>query len=138
LGIASTAMMALLAIFLLLRQPDTLAPSASYVAVLSDEKAQAVMIITGNERRRQLAVKVVAPQKIGTDKSLELWALPKDGAPRSLGVVAAEGEVKLPLPENATPQSVPALAISLEPKGGSPNPNAPTGPVLFKGAWLRL
>jgi hypothetical protein len=26
--------------------------------------------------------------------------------------------------------------ISMEPKGGSPNPNGPTGPMLFKGAWL--
>jgi len=26
----------------------------------------------------------------------------------------------------------------LEPKGGSPNPDAPTGPVLYKGGWTRL
>jgi hypothetical protein len=24
----------------------------------------------------------------------------------------------------------------MEPKGGSPNPNGPTGPMLFKGVWL--
>jgi anti-sigma-K factor RskA len=30
------------------------------------------------------------------------------------------------------------LAISLEPKGGSPDPNGPTGPVLYKGGWARL
>ena len=33
---------------------------------------------------------------------------------------------------------VAVLAVSLEPKGGSPNPNAPTGPVLYKGAWVRV
>jgi anti-sigma-K factor RskA len=31
---------------------------------------------------------------------------------------------------------VPALAISLEPKGGVPAGSGPTGPVLFKGALL--
>ena len=31
---------------------------------------------------------------------------------------------------------LPALAISVEPRGGSPNPNGPTGPVVFKGALI--
>ena len=33
--------------------------------------------------------------------------------------------------------TVPALAISLEPKGGVPSSMGPTGPVLFKGALIR-
>ena len=85
-----------------------------------------------------MTVKVVAQQDISPDKSLELWAVPKQGAPRSLGLVAANGSVTLPLPENATPDTIPVLAISLEPKGGSGNPNAPSGPVIYKGAWLRI
>lgn len=31
---------------------------------------------------------------------------------------------------------VPALAVSVEPRGGSPDPNGPTGPVIFKGALI--
>jgi anti-sigma-K factor RskA len=34
-------------------------------------------------------------------------------------------------------REVPALAISLEPKGGVPSAGGPTGPVLFKGALLQ-
>jgi anti-sigma-K factor RskA len=30
------------------------------------------------------------------------------------------------------------LAVSLEPKGGSPDPNGPTGPILYKGNWVRM
>ena len=33
--------------------------------------------------------------------------------------------------------TIPALAISLEPKGGVPSSMGPTGPVLFKGALIR-
>lgn len=136
LGMASTAAAVILATVLVTRLPDGDAPS--YVATLADEKAQAVMVVTGDATRGRLTVKVVTPQPLAAGKSLELWALPKEGAPRSLGLVAADGTVILPLPENATPQSVPALAISLEPQGGSPDPSGPSGPVLFKGAWLQL
>lgn len=138
LGLASTALAAILATVLVTRLPESGTPAASYVATLADEKAQAVMVVTGDARRRMLTIKVVTPQRLAADRSLELWALPKEGAPRSLGLVAADGTASLPLPENATPQSVPALAVSLEPKGGSPKPDGPSGPVLFKGAWLQL
>lgn len=138
LGMASTALATILATVLLTRAPDLAAPAANYVATLADEKAQTVMVITGDARRRQLTVKVVTQQQVAADKSLELWAVPREGAPRSLGLVVANGTAVLPLPENATPESVPVLAISLEPKGGSPNPNAPSGPVIYKGAWLRI
>lgn len=138
LGMASTALATILATVLLTRAPDLAAPAANYVATLADEKAQTVMVITGDARRRQLTVKVVTQQPLAADRSLELWALPKEGAPRSLGLVAANGTVTLPLPENATPESTPVLAISLEPKGGSPNPNAPSGPVIYKGTWVRI
>lgn len=138
LGMASTALAAILVTVLLTRLPEPGVAPASYVATLSDDKAQPVMVITGDTKRRQLTVKVVTQQQVAADKSLELWAVPKEGAPRSLGLVAANETVTLPLPENATPESVPVLAISLEPKGGSPNPNAPSGPVIYKGAWLQI
>lgn len=138
LGMTSTALAAILVSVLLTRQPEPTAPFPAYVATLTDDKAQPVMVITGDTRRRLLTVRVIARQPVAADKSLELWALPREGAPRSLGLVAADGSATLPLPENANPQSVPALAISLEPQGGSPNPAGPTGPVLFKGAWLEI
>lgn len=135
LGVASTAIATVLVAVLLVRQPVTDVATPTYVALLSDSQAHAAMMIIGDATRRELIVKVMAPQNIADDKSLELWALPKDGTPRSLGLVAANGTVTLPLPASMLTPSIPALAISLEPKGGSPNPDAPSGPVLFKGAW---
>ena len=138
LGMVSTALATILIAVLLAKQPEPAVPLTSYVATLADDKAQPAFVITGDARQRRLTVKVLASQAVGADKSLQLWAVPKDGAPRSLGLVAENGSITLPLPENATPQSIPLLAISLEPKGGSPNPNGPTGPILFKGAWLQI
>lgn len=138
LGMASTALAAILVSVLLARQPEPTAPLTSYVATLIDEKSQPVAVITGDAERRQLTVKVIAQQAIGADKSLELWAVPKEGPPRSLGLIAPGGSITLPLPEHATPRAAPLLAISLEPKGGSPDPKGPTGPILFKGAWLQI
>jgi anti-sigma-K factor RskA len=138
LGMVSTALATVLLTVLLTRLPDPAAPMATYVATLADDKSQPIMVITGDARRRQLTIKVVTQQDVGPDKSLELWAVPKDGAPRSLGLVAANGVVTLPLPDNVTPEAIPLLAISLEPKGGSPNKNAPSGPVIYKGAWLQI
>ncbi|MEP6722151.1 MAG: anti-sigma factor, partial [Variovorax sp.] len=71
----------------------------------------------------------------GADKSLQLWALPPGGAPRSLGVLGDAAALKLTASE-ADVRAVPALAISLEPKGGVPSERGPTGPVLFHGPLI--
>ena len=34
------------------------------------------------------------------------------------------------------PTAAPALAVSIEPTGGSPNADGPSGPVVFKGPVL--
>ncbi|PUA16246.1 anti-sigma factor domain-containing protein [Glaciimonas sp. PCH181] len=139
LGLVSTTAALILVSLLLTRQlaPVPVGPTTSYIAMLSDDKAAPIAVVTAG-LNGQMVVKVVAPQLVAADKSLELWAVPKEGPPRSLGLVAANGSVTLPLPANATPQSIPLLAVTLEPKGGSPNPNGPTGPVVFKGAWVQI
>ncbi len=63
--------------------------------------------------------------------------MPTSGNPRSLGVLAGVNG-KFKLPANAIGGDVALLAVTLEPKGGSPNPNGPTGPIVYKGNWVRL
>ena len=70
------------------------------------------------------------------DRSLQLWALPQTGGPVSLGVLGGERLLRLTALENDV-RAVPALAISLEPKGGAPSQSGPTGPVLFKGVLIQ-
>ena len=117
-----------------LREQLINAPAVQYVAVLSDDKAAASMLVTFDPKKKQLVLQRVGSFREGADKSLQLWALPPGGAPRSLGVLDNAPALRLAASESDV--RVPALAISLEPKGGVPSAGGPTGPVLFHGPLI--
>jgi anti-sigma-K factor RskA len=133
LSLASSALAAALLVALALQYP---AGAPSTMAMLAADNGQPMVAISGNAK--QVTVRMVAPPQVATDRSLELWAVPAQGAPLSLGLLDAHGAVTIRLPPHVTPQTMPVLAVSLEPKGGSPNPRAPSGPVLYKGAWTQI
>lgn len=112
------------------------APQVQYVAVLADGKADASMLVTFDPRHQQLVLQRVSGFKEADNQSLQLWALPPEGAPRSLGVMG-DGKLEQLTAQETDVRAIPALAISLEPKGGVPSSTGPTGPVLFKGALIR-
>ncbi len=112
------------------------APQIQYVAVLADGEAQASMLVTFDPRHSQLVLQRVSGFQEAENKSLQLWALPQQGAPRSLGVMG-QGKLEQLTAHESDVRAIPALAISLEPKGGVPGTTGPTGPVLFKGALIR-
>lgn len=112
------------------------APQIQYVAVLADGKAAASMLVTFDPRHNQLELQRVGGFKEASNRSLQLWALPPEGAPRSLGVMG-QGKLEQFAAQEGDVKAVPALAISLEPKGGVPSETGPTGPVLFTGALIR-
>lgn len=111
------------------------APEIEYVAVLADEKAAASMLVTFDPKSKKLTLKRVGGFQEQADKSLQLWALPQAGGPKSLGVLGGDAVMRLTAAGSDVRQ-VPTLAISLEPKGGVPSSGGPTGPVLFKGALI--
>jgi anti-sigma-K factor RskA len=111
-------------------------PAIEYVAVLADDKASASMLVTFDPNTKKLVLKRVGNFREQPDKSLELWALPPGAPAKSLGVMSEDAVVRLTAADNDIRQS-PALAISLEPKGGVPPGTGPTGPILFKGALIK-
>ena len=108
--------------------------------MLSDPKTQKpFVVVTAGRNSSDLWVKSLDPAIHVAGKSLELWALPAGQAPKSLGLVAAADKVtaiKLAAAADRSLGDVPALAVSLEPPGGSPT-GAPTGPVLFSGPCVK-
>ncbi|EJL78134.1 anti-sigma factor domain-containing protein [Variovorax sp. Varisp85] len=133
---AAGALATVLAVVVGLNLRDQLqnAPAVQYVAVLNDDKAAPSMLVTFDPKKKQLVLQRVGGFDEGNDKSLQLWALPPGGAPRSLGVLDKAPALRLAASESDV--RVPALAISLEPKGGVPSEGGPTGPVLFHGALI--
>ena len=112
------------------------APQLGYVAVLADDKSAASMLVTFDRSSRQLTLQRVGAYQEADDRSLQLWALPPGSAPVSLGVLGRDKLLRLTADERNM-RDIPALAISLEPKGGVPGAGGPTGPILFKGTLIR-
>ena len=110
-------------------------PEIRYVAMLEDEQSAPAMLVTFDARHGTLTLKRLGNFREAPDRSLQLWALPPSGGPRSLGVLGTGAQMTMTAAEGQV-QQVPALAISLEPQGGAPAGSGPTGPVLFKGAWM--
>lgn len=69
------------------------------------------------------------------DKDFELWAIQGDNKPMSMGVIPVNARSEVGMsPEIAADWGAGSiLAITIEPKGGSPS-GSPTGPVVAKGA----
>jgi anti-sigma-K factor RskA len=109
------------------------------VAVLAGPDAKPALIATVMRGERTMTVKLVGAAAVPAGKALELWMLPAGGAPKSLGVIPDNGvgRVALAAPPDVSLANVPALAVSLEPAGGSPT-GAPTGPVLYSGKVERF
>lgn len=137
LGLGSTAVAAALALVLVLRPaPTPPAPlPVADLAVLSSAQSEPAWIV----RRRgdaTLELSELRHENLPAGRDLELWAIPEGGAPQSLGVLHRKGathaEITLSDTARARLAAGKVLAISLEPRGGSPT-GAPTGPVLFTG-----
>jgi anti-sigma-K factor RskA len=141
LALAGFATAMALTIVLLTPRPDT--SMETLVAVLAAADARPVLVASADRSGRTLTIKAVAPMAPVADRVLQLWSLPAQGNPRSLGLIPSLGAgstvVRLDLPASAGQalQNIPALAISLEPPGGSPT-GLPTGPVLYSGPVQRM
>jgi anti-sigma-K factor RskA len=137
LAFASLATVVALAAVLLRPVPEV--PEGALVVVLAGTDAKPALVASADRLGRTLSVKPVARVDVAADRALELWMLPDGGNPRSLGLISATGVVRvaLPGPADQALRNIPALAVSLEPRGGSPT-GLPTGPVLYSGPVQRM
>lgn len=114
-------------------------PAAPIVIVMSPNDAagagaellaKATFVASVSADGRALVVRPLTTVPLSPDRALELWAVPPEGAPRSLGLVASDHASRV-LRANLLNHTA-ALAVSVEPAGGSTT-GAPTGPVISVG-----
>jgi len=136
---ASLALAASLASVVVLRPAPTPPPQASVTApalrraaVLNGEDGQPAFVAILEPDGVQ--VTALAPLTVAADKALELWLVPADGVPRSLGLIASARSTSVSLPEALRPHAgtAQALAVSLEAPGGAPTGVA-EGPLVAQG-----
>jgi anti-sigma-K factor RskA len=135
-GLGTALTIALVALLVFLPRAPKAPDAPSMVAVLATPESDPRMIVERHDNK--LVVRVVKPWTDMSNQDLELWAIPKDGKPRSLGLVGynKDSEVRLANLDEKLTGTV-AFAVSREPTGGSKNPDGPSGPVVCSGLIAR-
>lgn len=137
---AAGAVAAALAVMLVIPRPDPLiippptqvAAQPAIVAQLRGEGEGPLVAARYDPATAQL--RLVA-QDMGEDPRVpELWIIPEDGIPRSLGVIQPAGDTQLAVAEGhrSMLHDGATLAITMEPRATAPHP-APTGPRVAAG-----
>jgi anti-sigma-K factor RskA len=141
LGVGATAVAACLLVLTLTRPGPVAPPVATaheatlMVASIAGDNGVAGWTATMDIDRSELLVVPASPAAVAADRNTELWLIPEGGAPISVGVFPPADPKRFHLPKDLLDRLGPtaALAVSLEPVGGSPT-GQPTGPVIGKGA----
>lgn len=132
-GATGLAGAAAIALAVLIAQPQPTQPPIVVVLGTNPEAAsvmQASFVASVSADGKALVLRPVGGVSVDATRALELWAVPAQGAPRSLGLVAAQGATTVVRAELL--RNTAAFAVSLEPAGGSTT-GAPTGPILSLG-----
>jgi anti-sigma-K factor RskA len=128
LGWVAIAAAMILAAFLLWPQ----VPTETQIATLSGTGAQSPINVALGHEHGEILFDPILPVMV--DRDYELWLVEPGSPPRSLGLLSRAGTGALGIAADALRDlTAPnALAISVEPIGGSPT-GQPTGPVILSG-----
>jgi len=135
-GVSALATVATIGLAVLLAVPRAVAPPVVVVLAATGAAASGaatpplVASISGDGTT--LVTRPIRPVALRPDRSLELWAVPTQGAPRSLGVLPGGGGV-IAL-RGKVLAGADTLAVTVEPAGGSPT-GKPTGPIVYAGKF---
>jgi anti-sigma-K factor RskA len=114
------------------------APRAPMLATLGASSGQPTFVAAINAGGTNLLV-VPAALLTSDPRAMELWLIPAGDKPHSLGLIEPGRPVRLDVPRDLVARigADAALAVSMEPPGGSPT-GQPTGPVIASGKLTSL
>lgn len=137
LSVASSAIAASLALVVgynAMQQPTAIeAPAAPIMAASLMSPSKEVMLSAAFEADGKTLTLMPGKMAPPPGRIVQLWVIPADGKPRSLGTVGMAAErmaVEPAMVEHFHEQ--PMLALSLEPMGGAPG-GQPSGPMVASG-----
>lgn len=109
--------------------------NAYMASTLKQTSGQVGWTATMDVRHARMVIVPVNPQTLPAGRAAELWLIPAGHKPIAVGMVATHAPTTLALNRELAAQLGPkaALAVSVEPPGGSPT-GQPTGPVIATGA----
>lgn len=132
--IVSGSLAASLAVILVLRPAPVPVevvrpPDRAAIAQLGGGDAPALLAATYDPAGGELRIRAVRLPE--SKLAPELWVIPADGVPRSLGLVAADGvtRVAVDAPHRALLTDGATLAITLEPRDGAPHKAPSSAPI---------
>jgi anti-sigma-K factor RskA len=131
-GFSALASVAAVALAVVLAMPQPAQPPVVVVLAATGGTSEGVgtFVASVSSDGRALVTKPIVNVNLEAGRAFELWSVPPQGAPRSLGLISPSGTTVVQ--RNRRIVGAAALAVSLEPSGGSPT-GAPTGPILYVG-----
>lgn len=133
---------AVLAVGFILMRPVPLEPAElaeQLVAALQQEEGSSVSFVALYDPASGLVRLTALTGTPVPERDFELWAIQGSSAPVSMGLVKVEGRTEVAVSRDLTARlgEGTVLAVTLEPRGGSPT-GAPTGPIVAKGAAVQI
>ncbi|HWU76476.1 MAG TPA: anti-sigma factor [Rhodanobacter sp.] len=138
LGIGATAVAVALLVVVNLppHAPTSVQTRAGYLAAtIQQDNGSTGWTATMDPQRGRMIVVPATPVAFEAGRAPELWLIPADGKPISVGMIALDKPTTLTLGPTLLAKlgTSALLAVSVEPPGGSPT-GQPTGAVIAKGA----
>jgi anti-sigma-K factor RskA len=129
-AVAATVVLAIVVVTQRLTPPAEVKPAE--FALMSDAKGTPLWLISVHPEANRVDMKALMPNPAPAGKSYELWMIPDGGKPVPMGLMNDSGLASETVSTALLGRlaQAKALAISLEPQGGSPT-GQPTGPVLW-------
>nr|WP_199042076.1 anti-sigma factor [Dyella sp. ASV24] len=139
IGLGASTLAAACLLLLVITTGPHIAPSSPAVPFMASSIAQTDGHVgwtaTMDIQQARIIVVPVAPESFTQGKAPQLWLVPSGQKPISVGMIATHAPTTLKLDRALLARLGPtaALAVSVEPVGGSPT-GQPTGPIIATGA----